>query len=358
MKGLKRLGVLLLVALGLAVGACAPAAAPAPTPAPPAPTPTPAAPKGMVYALNNTSPQIIAIDAETNEIVKKADVPGLKTWTWTDDNNYYDGTHLWAGARDPDTNDVEVLLVNLDTLQVARRIPLGKDKNNLYIGKPSKRGRLFVGKHGSGQMAVIDLKSYEVLEIRDVPVGGEKGVTCDADVVTGTDGVERVYYPTRDTDKVVGLDTGTLQPTKIVDDDKGNLPLMLTVAPDNTIWVQEIGPNTNVVLDPVTLAVIARFPTGKGPALASFSPDGKLGYITGGDTVMTVADVQTRKVLRNVEVGANASKAGAHPNGKFVYVAVSRENSIAVVDTSTWQVVRRIDIGVSPNGLFVRKLGG
>lgn len=350
MDVIKVLHLLFLVSLLMA---CTPAA-PGPSPATPSPAPGPTSKGAVVYALSNISPHIVAVDAETYEIIKTADVPGLKTWTWTDDNNYYDGTNLWTGARDPDTNDVAVLLVNLDTLEVSRRIPLGKDKTTLYIGKPSKRGLVFVGKHASGQMAVIDSKTYEVLEIKDVPVGGGGGVTCDADVATGPDGVERVYYPTRDTDKIVSLDTRTREPSKIVDDVKGSLPLMLTTAPDNTVWVQETGSNTNAVFDPVTLELVARFPTGKGPALASFSPDGALGYITGNDTVMTVVDAKTRKVLRNIEVGANASKAAAHPNGNFVYVAVNKENSIAVVDTSRWQVVKRVDIKVSPTGLFIR----
>jgi len=118
--------------------------------------------------------------------------------------------------------------------------------------------------------------------------------------------------------------------------------------------VQEAKTNTNSVLDPVTLDVLARFPTPKNPLLASFSPDGKLGYVTGSDAFVSVVDAEKYQVLRNVEVGSDATKAAAHPNGKILYVQVTKENSVAAIDTSTWQVVKRINIGTSPDTLFVR----
>lgn len=83
------------------------------------------------------------------------------------------------------------------------------------------------------------------------------------------------------------------------------------------------------------------------PLLAPFSLDGKLGYVTGVDT-------ETYRVLRNVEVGANTTKSAAHPNGEYLYVQVTTENSVAVVDTSTWSIVARINVSTSPNAVFIR----
>ena len=333
--------------------------------------PEPEAPKASVYVFSNASPHITEIDAETNEVVRTADVPGLKQWGWIDDNNYFDGVNLWVGiidfdpeesimSRDPDTGgDSTILLINLDTLTVTEEISVGPEKFWLYIGKPTEDGRLFVGKHGAQQMAIIDIDSREVLEIVDVPVPtpDEEGslfwATCDADVSIGPDGVERVFYPTWNGNTVVSLDSSTGETLKIADTpDTG--PVMLSTAPDGTVWAQESGTNTNAVFNPVTLDLLARFSTGKFPSLASFSPDGQLGYITGGDTMVTVVDAENYRVLRTVEVGANAGKAAAHPNGELLYVMVSEENSVAVIDTSTWEVIERIDIGTSPTGLFIR----
>ncbi len=232
---------------------------------------------------------------------------------------------------------------------MTEEISVGPEKFWLYIGKPTQDGRLFVGKHGAHQMAVIDTTTHEVLELIDVPVPDipEEGglpvfwAVCDADVSIGSDGVERVFYPTWNGNTVVSLNSGDGQTLEITDVETS--PVMLTAAPDGTVWVEEIAGNTVAVFNPVALDLLARFAAGSFPSLASFSPDGSLGYITGGDTVVTVVDAVNYPVMRKVEVGANAGKAAAHPNGELLYVAVSNENSVAVVDTSTWQVIKRID---------------
>ncbi len=234
---------------------------------------------------------------------------------------------------------------------------MGQETSNLYIGKPVQDGRIFVGKHASWQMAIIDIATLEVLEIVDVPANGEEvgspaAAICDSDASVGPDGVERIFYPTRDGDTAVSLDTSG-QPLEIASFPDFR-PLMLTVAPDGNVWVQEAKTNTNAVLNPVTLDVLGRFSAPNVPLLASFSPGGKLGYVTSVDTIVTVVDTATYRVLRNVEVGANATKSAAHPNGEYLYVQVTTENTVAVVDTSTWQVIKRIDVGASPNALFVR----
>ena len=318
--------LLLISMLGLFALATACAGDATPTATTTLPTPTSEPIRASVYVLSNDSPHITEIDAETNEVVATADIPDLGRLTWNDDNNYFDGTNLWTGARNTDTGEAEVILINLNTLEVTSRIPVGQEASNLYIGKPLQDGRLFVGKHASWQMAIIDTATREGLEIVDVPTNGDEvgspaAATCDSDASVGPDGVERIFYPTRDGDTVVALDTSgqTLKTASFVD----FRPLMLTVAPDGNVWVQEAKTNTNAVLNPVTLDVLGRFSTPKVPLLASFSPDGKLGYVTGVDTFVSVVDTETYRVLRNVEVGANATKAAAHPHGKYIYVQVT-----------------------------------
>ena len=343
----------------------------------PTATTPPEAPKAKAYVFNNESPHIVEIDAETNEVLRSVDLPELngKQWSWIDSKTYYDGTNLWASiidypadqsiiGRDPDSGiggDSRILLVDLDTLTATEEIDVGPEKFWLYIGQPTRDGRLFVGKHGAHQVAVIDTKTREVLETIDVPVPEVKAdgmpifwATCDMAISIGADGVERAFYPTWNGDTVVSL-SNSGEILEIADfPDTG--PVMLSTAPDGTVWVQELTTKTNVVLDPVTLDVLGRF-SAAGASDVSFSPDGKLAYL-GTGTSLTVVDTETYLILRTVEVGGGAGKSGAHPNGRFIYINVGSENTVAVVDTSTWEVVSRIDVGTSPGGLFVRAVDG
>jgi hypothetical protein len=306
-----------------------------------------------LFIFSNSSPHVSVINTATNQIIRTADLPDFTSWTWNDDNNYFDGQNLWLGLRDPDTNQVEVIALNLDTLEIASRLDLGQDELTLYIGKATRRGVLHVGKMGSGQVVTIDTKTFAVMQTWDVPTNGD--VVCDADIATGADGLERFYYPTRRGDTLVSLDVESGETLEIVDTPAGSTPLMLTTAPDNTVWVQETDSNTNAVFDPVTLELKKRFLTGEGPIVASFSADGKLGYIGHGrDTIVTVVDTETLEEVQRIEVGTNPQKLAIHPNGRFVYAILTQEAAVAVIDTGSWEVTERVDLGTNPTGIYVR----
>lgn len=349
------LKALIFLGLVFVVGACAPSAAPtAPSTSLPG-GPTPSA-RAQVIVLSNSKPHVSVIDAETNQIVKTADIPNFTSWTWNDDNNYFDGKNLWVGMRNPDTSDVEVALLDLDSLQITRRILLGKDNITLYIGKPTRDGKLLVSKHASGQMAVIDLKTFEVLKIVDLPVSG--GVACDIDVSVGPDGKERAYVPTDSSNLVLSIDTSTYQVLQTLSIPEGTRPFMLTSSPDGKrVWVEERNSNGNVVLDAANLQVLQRVPTGKGAIVATFSPDQKLVF-TGhnNDTVVTANDAQTFKEVWRAQVGTSPEKVGVHPNGKWVYAIINKEASLAVLDAATGKVETRISLGTNPTGIYVRAI--
>jgi DNA-binding beta-propeller fold protein YncE len=352
----------------LAALACAPTPSPATPTSPASPTsPTaPASPAGapvataspasraLYYVLSNSSPHVTEIDAATNTIVRTKDVPGLKTWSWNDDFNYFDGKHLWLGTRDPANSDVEVVTLDLDRLEVVHRFPLGQEPF-LYIGRASTKGILPVAKHASGQVAAFDVKTFQLLDIKDVPVNG--GVACDIDVATGPDGVERCFIPTLNGDTVVSVDTPARNLLVSVDVPTGSRPVMLTAARDGSaVWVQDAGTNTNTVMDPRTLAVVKRFPAGNRPVVNTFSPDGRLSYVGhSADTIVQVVDTRSLEVARTVEVVTNPEKLAVHPNGRFLYAILTKESAVAVVDTASWQTTR-VPLPEAPTGIFFRPI--
>lgn len=311
-------------------------------------------PRAQVIVLSNSSPHVSIIDAQTNAVIKTTDIPQMTSWTWNDDNNYFDGKHLWLGMRNPDTNAVEVVLLDLDTLQISRRIPVGQDKTTLYIGKPSRTGRLFVAKHASGQVAVVDTKTYALVKTIDVPVNG--GVACDIDVARGIDGKERMYIPTNAGNTVVSIDTTSLQVLQIQSLPEKTLPIMLTTTPDGRrVWVQEATGST-AILNALTLQLVERVATGKVPIVNTFSPDGKLSFTGHSSPVVIAHDTETFKQVWRAQVGADPEKLGVHPAGTFVYAILTKEAAVAVLEAATGNVVKRISLGTNPTGIFVRRI--
>ncbi|MGH2451568.1 MAG: YncE family protein [Candidatus Limnocylindria bacterium] len=355
--------LVLLAALVIVIGGCSgPAAAPSPS-GPSAPSASPADVKAHVFVFSNSSPRITVIDGESHEVLRTADPPDLKAWAWNDDNNYFDGTHLWLGTLDRDTQEAEVVTLDVETLAVTDRISVGSEATTLYIGKPTADGRLFVAKHASWQLAVIDIQTRKLLRTIDVDVNaGQTGqpprwAACDSDAATADDGITRIYVPTNAGTTTIAIDAATGEPVKTLEHPAGSRPCMLTISPDGKVWVQECDGNANVVLDPKSLEILKRVPSGKGPVVAAFTADGKYGLIGhSGDTVVQVVDAKTFAEVQRIEVGTNPDKVSSHPNGQWVFAEVSKEAAVAVIDTSSWTVTERIPIGTNPTGIFVRQL--
>ena len=309
--------------------------------------------KAQLIVLSNSSPHVSVIDAETNQVIKTADIPKMTSWTWNTDRNYSDGKNLWLGMRNPDTNDVEVILLDLDSLRVTRRIPLGQDKTTLYIARASRTGRVFVAKHASGQMAVIDAKTYGVKTI-NVPVNN--GVACDIDVAVGVDNKERAYVPTNTGNTVVSIDTTSLEVLQTQSFPDKTQPFMLTRSPDSRrIWVQE-RTGSNAVLNGLTLQLVERVATGKVPIINTYSPDGKVSFTGHVSPVVIAHDTETFREVWRSQVGADPEKLGVHPDGTFVYAILTKEGAVAVLEAATGKVVRKISLGTNPTGIFVRRI--
>jgi DNA-binding beta-propeller fold protein YncE len=350
-----RLFALLMTAA--VVTACTAATAPSPSPAASA---SAKAQTARVFVLSNSQPNVTMIDGETNKILKTVNIPGFKSWTWNDDNNYQDGKDIWLGHRDPATNDAEVVLLNLETLEIDDRIPLGKEATTLYIGKP-RDGILFVAKHASWQLVPIDVKTHKTRKLIAVDVNaGTTGkapqwAACDSDTSVGADGVTRIYVPTSFGTTTVAIDAATGKQLKSFASPPGSRPCMLTTAPDGTVWVQECDGNADIILDPVTLELLKRVPSGKAPVVAAFTADGRYGLIGhAGDTIVQVIDAKTFAEVKRIEVGTNPDKVASHPNGKWLYAEINKEGAVAVIDTSTWTVKERIVLGTNPTGIFVQ----
>lgn len=341
-RGRVVLAVLAFLAIMAFLGAACGASEPAPPESP------------ELYVLSNSSPHVSVIDTDTNRGVRHADIPGLTLWSWNDDNNYYDGQNLWLGMRDPDSDEAEVVALDLDSLTVASRLAIGKEKETIYIGKVALNGVLHVSMQESGRVVTIDSQGRRVLDTwDDVPLHG--GVVCDADIATGQDGVQRFYYPTRQGNTVVSLDPETGETIKVFETPDGTTPHMLTTAPDGRVWVQELGTGTTGVYDPVTLDLVGRIPSARGPVISTFTRDGRYAFIGhASDPVVQVLDTATLEEVQRITVGANPSKLAVRPSGDFVYAILTKEASVAVIDTGSWEVIKRIPLGTDSTGIYLR----
>ena len=356
LAGMGGLGVALLAA---ACGEGGPESAPAGTAGDGAEAPVGDA--GEILVFSNTSPHVTAIDILTEEVARTGDIDGLVTWAWNDDNNYFDGRHLWLGTLN--AGSAELITLDVDTLTVTNRIPLGSEAEGVFLGKARQDGSLLVSKMAAGEVLTVDTATHEVTNtFSDVPLHG--GVLADADLSIDAEGVERFVYPTGEGDRVVSLDPSSGAVLATAESKKGGNPTRLTASPDGSIWVQESGKHTVAVYEPSALELVKRFQTGTEPILGTFTYDGSYAY-TGhaDDNFVQVVDTADLRALAHIRVGLNPQMVAVRPDFTRIYAMLTDDQAVAVVYQQDWEANRftitstkenTIALESPPVGMFLR----
>ncbi len=94
-----------------------------------------------------------------------------------------------------------------------------------------------------------------------------------------------------------------------------------------------------------------------GMALNSAAATGRV-FVSNekGDSV-SVIDTQTNQVIKTIAVGKRPRGVGLAPDGSAVYVAISGENHIAVIDPNSLKVTGQFPSGDDPEAFAVHKNG-
>ena len=356
LAGMGGLGVALLAA---ACGEGGPESAPGGTAGEVAEAPVGDA--GEILVFSNSSPHVTAIDILTEEVSRTADLDGLATWAWNDDNNFFDGRHLWLGTLNADS--AELITLDVDTLTISNRIPLGSEAEGVFLGKARQDGTLLVSKMAAGEVLTVDTATQEVTNtFSDVPLHG--GVLADADLSTDAEGVERFVYPTGEGDRVVALDPSSGSVLATAESKAGGHPTRLTTSPDGSIWVQEAGKHTVAVYEPTALDLVKRFQTGTEPILGTFTWDGSYAY-TGhaDDTFVQVVDTAQLRALAHIRVGLTPQMIAVRPDFSRIYAMLTDDQAVAVVYQQDWEAnsstitsskENTIALESAPVGMFLR----
>ena len=316
---------------------------------------------GEILVFSNSSPHVTAIDIVTEEISRTGDLDGLAAWAWNDDNNFFDGRHLWLGTLN--AGSAELITLDVDALTVTNRIPLGSEAEGVFLGKARQDGSLLVSKMAAGEILTVDTATQEVANtFSDVPLHG--GVLADADLSIDAEGVERFVYPTGEGDRVVSLDPSSGAVLATAESKKGGHPTRLTSSPDGSIWVQEAGKHTVAVYEPSALELVKRFQTGTEPILGTFTYDGSYAY-TGhaDDNFVQVVDTANLRALAHIRVGLTPQMVAVRPDFSRIYAMLTDDQAVAVVYQQDWEInsstitsskENTIALESPPVGMFLR----
>jgi YVTN family beta-propeller protein len=125
------------------------------------------------------------------------------------------------------------------------------------------------------------------------------------------------------------------------------------VSPDGKeIWAANAQDGTISIIDVATKTVTQTLAANvNGANRLKFTPDGTLAFVsTLSGTDVVIINAGTRREVKRLKVG-RAAGIQMQPDGARVYVACTPDNTVAVIDLKSLEVVGRIDAGGQPDGL-------
>jgi YVTN family beta-propeller protein len=291
-------------------------------------------------------------------------------------------------------SDEKLAIVDPLSLKVVGRVPSGGAPHEVVASDDGKFA--YISNYASQQLGQLKTLSVVDVAAQKAMPAVDLGALRAPHGLAFADG--KVYF-TAEANKVIGrYDPASNQVDWILGTGQ-NVTHMIVLAKDlKTIFTSNIGSDTICVIEPGSGRSgwnVTPIPVGKGPEgfdlspdgrevwaansgggsvsvidVASkkvtatldlktkrtnrlkFTPDGKLVLISddeGGEIVFV--DTATRKERKRLKVGQGPEGTLVQPDGAKAYVALSRDNAVAVIDLKTLEVTSKIATGKEPDGL-------
>ncbi len=292
-------------------------------------------------------------------------------------------------------DDHMVATVDPASLKVVGRVPVGADPHEICVSFDGKTA--YISNYGAfatplHTLSVVDLIAQKPLAAVDLgalraPHGMQ---TVDDKIyftVEGSKAIGRYDPAQRKVDWILGLGENrthmlvvsqdqnrifasdvNADTISILDRDKsadvsgwkqtriavGKGPEGFDVSPDGKeLWAANSHDGTVSVIDVAGRKVVQTFSSNTKQAnRLKFTPDGRMVLISDlGTGDLVVFDAATRQEIKHLSLGHGAAGILITPDGSRAFVAVSRDNYIAVIDLKTLTVTGRITVGRGPDGM-------
>jgi len=209
----------------------------------------------------------------------------------------------------------------------------------------SDNSKLYIGVENAEVPGVVvyDVKAGRVIKKIDLLLRGGHYLQIQP-------GTDKLYYPHRNDNRVVVIDTKTDRIVKIMPVEGG--PVGVAFAPNGEVWFHEDGDGSVTVANSKTDDVIKVIQTGgKGAGRMAVSTDGRYAASTHSDSEdVAIIDAAAKTMLATVKIGKGPGFPVFSPDSTKLYVLESGMGDVVVVDLKTMAVAARHKIGTDPFG--------
>jgi YVTN family beta-propeller protein len=210
-------------------------------------------------------------------------------------------------------------------------------------------GFLLVANKGDHTLGIIDpVAGKQVATVEETGVTGHE-VTASPDGRTayvpiyGDSGVGR---PGSDGRTMDVIDIASRRRVATVDFGRPERPHHPVFGPDGRLYVTTELTNTITIVDPKTLQIVDRVPTGQPEShMVALTRDGRRAYTSNAHAgTVSAIDLAAKKVLAVIPISKYAQRIAVSVDDKWAFTADQTQPELAVIDTATNAVKHRVKL--------------
>ena len=298
-----------------------------------------------IVALSHTDHTAYELDPATGKILNKftaVDQPheGVAS---------PDGKTFYAAIP----NGPHVVILDAATFKETGKIESPFFRSSRENGSASPHGialttdgsKLYVGLENADipGIVVYDTRANKVLRKIDVVLRGGHFLAIQPKT-------DKLYYPMREDNRLLVIDTRTDQIAKIIAIDGG--PVGVGFAPNGEVWIHNDRDGAVHVIDGRTDTVVKTLKgLGTGAGRMAVSADGKWAASThSGSQDVAIIDATKKEVAATIKIGRGPGFPVFSPDSSKLYIMNSGEGDVCVIDLTAMTITARHKVGVNPFG--------
>jgi len=304
---------------------------------------------GKVFVTATSHDAVAVFDASTLEMTNTISVGAHNTHA----SARTAANELWVVNED----DNSLSVIDMDTETVTHTINHESITVPHMVQFDHQDERAYVANIAGNQLSVVDLNTYEVVDVLLAPGATEVG-SCDADpcgfadAQIDPDGLlfaahissgEVLVYDTVSRERLADIPVGPQPWSAFVD---------VLGASQATYMVPNFGDATVSILDRDALTEIAISDEGDtesyGVNYSPLVPD-RAFVLNSNKARVAVVDAVDGSLIASVDVGGTTETAATTADGRYLLLPISSDNALSVLDVTTLEEVARFtDVGTYP----------
>lgn len=251
-------------------------------------------------------------------------------------------------------DDRSLAIVDPMTLKIVGRLPAGEDPHEVVVSQDGSRA--YVSNYGGFRTPQTSLTVVDLSVLKPL-------LKVDLGPIKAPHGLDRVndsVYFTAEGSKVIGCYDAKKQQVVWFVGTGQDRTHMIKVSPDaGAIYTTNVNSSTISIFEHDNNADASGWtetnvPVSKGPEGFDVSPDGKELWAASHEKMVTIVDLAIKKVVQTIDLGTkSANRLKFTPDGRRVLVSDLGNGELIVVDTASRKELRRITLGRGCAGILI-----